>query len=81
VELATHTVGLRDATLHRPSARVDRVSLRCHAKPLECEVAPVAAGRHAELRIELAEPAYGVAPAQSACLLDGDLIVGRATIA
>ena len=25
--------------------------------------------------------AYGVAPGQTACLMDGDLVVGRATIA
>ena len=31
--------------------------------------------------LQLDEPAYGVAPGQTACLLDGDLVVGRATIA
>ena len=36
---------------------------------------------HAELELELGEPAYGVAPGQTACLLDGELVVGRATIA
>jgi tRNA-specific 2-thiouridylase len=80
-ELATRTVAVRDATLHRPGGRVDRVRLRYHAKALRCEVPAVAAGAHDELRIELAEPAYGVAPGQTACLLDGHLVVGRATIA
>ena len=42
-----------------------------------CELAPVGAGDHDELELELAEPAYGVAPGQTACLLDGDLVVGR----
>ena len=80
-ELATRSVAVRDATLHRPGARVDGVRLRYHSPALECELAPVGAGRHDELRIELAEPGYGVAPGQTACLLDGDLVVGRATIA
>ena len=51
-----------------PAARVDRVRLRYHARPLACELAAVAAGEHAELELELAEPAYGVAPGQTACL-------------
>jgi tRNA-uridine 2-sulfurtransferase len=80
-ELATRTVAVRDATLHRPGGRVDRVRLRYHAKALGCEFPAVGAGAHDELRIELDEPAYGVAPGQTACLLDGDLVVGRATIA
>jgi tRNA-uridine 2-sulfurtransferase len=80
-ELATNTVSLRDATLHRPGGRVDRVRLRYHARPLACELPPVTAGRHSELRLALSEPAYGVAPGQTACLLDGDVVVGRATIA
>jgi tRNA U34 2-thiouridine synthase MnmA/TrmU len=41
----------------------------------------VPAGRHDELTLELAEPAYGVAPGQAACLLEGELVVGHATIA
>jgi tRNA-specific 2-thiouridylase len=80
-ELATRSVAVRDATLHRPGGRVDRVRLRYHAKALGCELPAVAAGTHDELAVELDEPAYGVAPGQTACLLDGDLVVGRATIA
>jgi tRNA-specific 2-thiouridylase len=80
-ELATRRVAVRDATLHRPSGRVDRVRLRYHSKPLACRLGPAGAGAHDSLRIELAEPAYGVAPGQTACLLDGDVVVGRATIA
>jgi tRNA-uridine 2-sulfurtransferase len=80
-QLASRRVAVRDATLHRPSGRVDRVRLRYHSKPLACRLAPAGAGEHDSLRIELAEPAYGVAPGQTACLLDGDLVVGRATIA
>jgi tRNA-specific 2-thiouridylase len=80
-ELARTTVRVRQATLHRPGGRVDRVKLRYHAKPLPCRVADVGPGGHAELEIELGEPVYGVAPGQSACLMDGELVVGQATIA
>jgi tRNA-specific 2-thiouridylase len=80
-ELATTTVTVRDATLHRPGSRVDRVKLRYHAKALPCAVANVAAGSHTALELELGEPAYGVAPGQTACLMDGELVVGQATIA
>ncbi len=74
-QLATHTVTLRDAVLHRP--RFDRVRLRYRQLPLDCTP------RHTEggLELALAAPAYGVAPGQLACLMDGELIVGHATIA
>jgi tRNA-specific 2-thiouridylase len=80
-ELATRRVAVREATLHRPGGRVDRVLLRYHSRPLGCSVAAVAAGDHDELELALDEPAYGVAPGQTACLLSGDVVVGRATIA
>ncbi len=80
-ELATRRVAVREATLHRPGGRVDRVLLRYHSRPLACELPAVEAGEHPELELSLAEPAYGVAPGQTACLLSGDLVVGRATIA
>ena len=80
-QLATERVRVRDATLHRPGGRVDRVRLRYRSRPIACSVGRVAAGEHEELDIELDEPAYGVAPGQTACLMDGDLVVGRATIA
>ena len=80
-ELATTRVRLRGARLHRDSARADRVKLRYHARSIACRVSAAPAGEHAELELELGEPAYGVAPGQTACLLDGDLVVGRATIA
>ena len=38
-------------------------------------------GEHAVLGVELAEPVYGAAPGQLACLMDGEIIVGRGTIA
>jgi tRNA-specific 2-thiouridylase len=80
-QLATRRVSIRGATLHRPGGRVDRVRLRSHARPLACELAAVPAGEHPELELELAEPAAAAAPGQTACLMSGDVVVGRATIA
>jgi tRNA-specific 2-thiouridylase len=74
-QLATRTVALRDAVLHRPS--FDRVRLRYRQHPLGCT--PLETDRG--LTLELAAPAYGVAPGQLACLMDGEVIVGHATIA
>ncbi len=78
-ELERRAVRLRDARLHRPHSRVNRVRLRYHSAPIGCAARsrPGAGG----LELELDEPAYGVAPGQTACLMDGDLVVGRATIA
>ncbi len=75
-QLATHTVTLRDAVLYRP--RFDRVRLRYRQLPLACTSRQSDGGG---LELALAAPAYGVAPGQLACLMDGDLIVGHATIA
>jgi tRNA-specific 2-thiouridylase len=80
-DLARTTVRLRGARLHRASDRAGAVRLRYRAKPIGCRVEPVGPGEHAELQLELEEPAYGVAPGQTACLYDGDLVIGRATIA
>ena len=80
-ELARTAITVRDARLHRPCERVDKVLVRYHSRPLRCAVTPVAPGEHEGLELELAEPAYGVAPGQTACLLAGDVVVGRATIA
>jgi tRNA-specific 2-thiouridylase len=79
-ELAKSSVRLAGATLHRPGARVDRVKLRYRSRPIACSVEPVRAGAHDRLEVNLADPAYGVAPGQAACLMDGDLVVGRGTI-
>jgi tRNA-specific 2-thiouridylase len=84
-ELATTRVRVRDARLHRDGGRVDAVRLRYHSRPIRCSLpgkgSTPAAGAHDELELELAEPAYGVAPGQTATFLAGDRIVGRATIA
>jgi tRNA-specific 2-thiouridylase len=79
-ELATRRVRVRDAELRRDGARVDRVKLRYRSRPIDCTV-DGATGHHDELWLELGEPAYGVAPGQTACLMAGETIVGHATIA
>jgi tRNA-specific 2-thiouridylase len=79
--LATSTVALRGARLHRDGAEVDRVKLRYRSRAVPCRVAGAAApGTHGRLALELAEPVDGAAPGQTACLLAGDVVVGWATI-
>jgi tRNA-uridine 2-sulfurtransferase len=73
--LASRTVALRDPVLHR--ARFDRVRLRYRQRPVPC----TATRRDGRLMLTLDEPAYGVAPGQLACLMDGEIVVGHATIA
>ena len=69
------------ADLHRPAAAVDRVKLRYRSDPLAgCVAERLAPGRHPRLTLELAEPAEGVAPGQTACLMQGDRIVGWGVI-
>jgi tRNA-specific 2-thiouridylase len=76
--LAEHRVRLLDTRLNRDPARVDRVRLRHHSAALACRVERSGGD---ELAIALEEPAFGVAPGQTASLLDGDLVVGHGTIA
>lgn len=79
--LSVNRVLTRGALLHRSAALVDRVKLRYRADPVACRVAEdVAPGRHAGLTLELEEPAQGVAPGQTACLMRADAVLGWATI-
>jgi tRNA-uridine 2-sulfurtransferase len=73
--LAARTVALRDPVLHRDG--FDRVRLRYRQRPVPC----TAMRRDGRLTLTLGEPAYGVAPGQLACLMDGEVVVGHATIA
>ncbi len=79
--LETSSVRVRGARLHRPADRVDAVRLRYHSPKRACslELSPDARGGEAVLA--LAEPADGATPGQLACLLEGDVVVGHATIA
>jgi tRNA-specific 2-thiouridylase len=79
--LRTHRVTVRAADLHRAAAVVDRVKLRYRSRPLAgCVVEQLEAGRHPRLTLELDEPAEGVAPGQTACLMQGDRVVGWGVI-
>ncbi len=75
--LATRTVALTGAVLHRDPARVDRVKLRYRSDPLPCTVA----GEDGDVSLHLSEEAFGVAPGQSACLMQGEHVLGHGVIA
>ena len=79
-ELRTHRVEVREAILHRPGERVDRVRLRYRARPVPCEPLRAPAGRHERLELRLRESAPGAAPGQLAALLCGETIVGHGTV-
>ena len=81
-QLRRGRVEIRDVRLHRPGTRVDRVKLRYRSQPLSASLpGDPPAGRHAAMSVMLREPAEGVAPGQLACLMDGELMIGRGTIA
>jgi tRNA-specific 2-thiouridylase len=75
--LATTTIQLEGARLHRPAEEVRAVRLRYHAPELRCTVR---CGEGGTAQLELAEPAHAVAPGQLACLMRDDCVVGHATI-
>jgi tRNA-specific 2-thiouridylase len=75
-ELATRTVTVEDATLHRSASDVEQVRLRYHAKPIPCR----AFERGGRVLLELASDAHAVAPGQLACLMRQDRVVGEGTI-
>jgi tRNA-specific 2-thiouridylase len=76
-QLATTTVRLNDARLHRPADQVSHVRLRYHAEPIACRATGPRGG---ELRLELERTAHAVAPGQLACLMRDDCVVGEGTI-
>jgi len=82
-ELATRHMRVRGAVLHRAGQRVDRVKFRYRSRAIPCRLEGElnGAGRYPELRLALESPAYAVAPGQTACLMDGDLVIGQGTIA
>jgi tRNA-specific 2-thiouridylase len=80
-ELATRSVRIRNAVLHRDGSRVDGVKLRYRATPVAASVSAAGAGVHAELDVELGEPFDAASPGQAAVLLCGEAIVGHGTIA
>jgi len=81
-ELLTHTVPVRDVTLHRDGVLVDAIKVRYRGARLCCRLAECpSAGTHPSVEVELIEPAERTAPGQIACLYAGELIVGHGTIA
>lgn len=76
-ELAMRRVEVEPATLYRDGTRVDRVKLRYRSEAVGCRVADGGD----RLVIDLHDEVYGVAPGQTACLMDGDRVVGYGTIA
>jgi tRNA-specific 2-thiouridylase len=79
--LATRRVRLAGGELHRPGARIDGVKLRYRSRATRCRIeGDPPAGRHEELTLALEQPVHGVAPGQTACLLEGERVVGWATI-
>jgi tRNA-uridine 2-sulfurtransferase len=73
--LARSSVSVGEAVLHRPVSRV-QAKLRYRSDPVWATVVADGAG----VRLELDEPAYGVAPGQAAVLYEGDTVVGAGTI-
>jgi tRNA-specific 2-thiouridylase len=80
-QLSARSVTVAPATLHRDGRRVDHVRLRYRSEPVRCRVEESAeAGVHGQLTVLLDEAVHGVAPGQTACLLEGARIVGHGTI-
>jgi tRNA-uridine 2-sulfurtransferase len=68
--------------LHRDGAHVDGVRVRAHGRRFACRLdRELRAGRHRRAALVLAQPVERTAPGQLACLYDGELVVGHATIA
>jgi tRNA-uridine 2-sulfurtransferase len=80
-ELATQTVRVRDAVLHRPGETVDAVRLRYRSRPLPAALSATGTGPREELDIALGEAFAGASPGQTAVLMAGEAIVGHGTIA
>jgi tRNA-specific 2-thiouridylase len=81
-ELAVGKLVVSPATLYREGGRVDRVKLRYRSDPVRCCLSgSAAAGRHASLDLALEEPFHGAAEGQTACLLEGERVLGHGVIA
>jgi tRNA-uridine 2-sulfurtransferase len=80
-DLDARRVQIRDAVLHRDGGRVDSVRLRYHSRALPASVGAAGRGPHDELEVELGEAFSGVAPGQTAVLMEGETILGHGTIA
>jgi len=80
--LVVSRVAVRGANLHRPGDAVDRVKLRYRSQPVAARVVGRAeVGRHSRIELEIDGTAEGVAPGQTASLMNGNRIVGWGVIA
>jgi tRNA-uridine 2-sulfurtransferase len=81
-ELAVSEILVSPAALYRDAERVDRVKLRYRSDAVPCSVSgAVTRGTHDSLTLVLDEPFYGAAAGQTACLLEGERVLGFGTIA
>jgi tRNA-specific 2-thiouridylase len=81
-ELLSDGVQVREVTLHRDGGCVDGVKVRSRGRRFPCRlVGEASAGLHANVSVQLDEPAERTAPGQFACLYSGDVIVGHGTVA
>ncbi len=72
-ELTTRSVAVRSVRLRRPASDVSAVKLRYRSRPVPC--------RLEGSTVALDEPVDGAAPGQAAVFMDGDRVLGIATIA
>jgi tRNA-uridine 2-sulfurtransferase len=73
--LARSHVTVADGRLYVPAERVE-AKLRYRSPAIAARVEPASRG----FRLELEEPAYGVAPGQAAVLYEGDAVVGAGLV-
>jgi tRNA-specific 2-thiouridylase len=80
-ELAVRYIQLSPAALYRPGVRVDQVRLRYRSEALRCRLdGDYEPGTHPSLTLTLEDPTHGIAPGQTACLLENNRILGYGTI-
>ncbi|MGI8749286.1 MAG: tRNA 2-thiouridine(34) synthase MnmA [Thermoleophilaceae bacterium] len=80
-ELATSRVVMAPVVLHRPGPRADSVRLRYHAPAVPCSLdEDPGAGPQERIGVRLHREVAAGAPGQTACLMDGELVVGWGTL-
>ena len=80
-ELATSRVVMAPGVLHRAGERADSVRLRYHAPAVPCSLdGDPEAGAQRQISARLRREVAAAAPGQTACLMDGELVVGWGTL-
>ncbi len=81
-QLDRSAIEVTDPVLYRNPERVSAVKLRYRSRPIGCRVEAGESGAGAgEVVLRLSEAVSRPAPGQTAVLLDGEVVVGHATIA